>query len=1345
MTLVVCPRCKAPNDAPADANGRQRCMICNHMWLPQVSINAAVPAAAPATASPPAPPQPAASTIRPARPKSTRVSQEYLPDDPANEAGRALTTRQHAEGSVEKRQASEQGRDAAAELKPHSDRSHGGVIPPLKSLPSKEDPADIQVSIDLPPSKPLVQHNRQPMQQPRVTPSTPTVEVDMDLFDRLEKEAQLNRSKQRTVAELTFEPPSAANATPSNGQTMACPVCGHTFVATSSARAQTCPQCHTTFDHASGRFATASSGANGGDPLIGRNLKGCVIDRKLGEGGMGSVYHAKQLSLDRSVAIKVLPPDLARNRNFIQRFEREAKSLAKINHPNILHIYDFGEEGSLKLYFMIIEFVDGTDLGEVLNRRTTLPQLEVLDLLRQAAMGLEMAAAKGVIHRDIKPDNLMIAGDGLCKVSDFGLAKGYGDENEVTSIGVRVGTPAFMSPEQCDGVEVDWRSDVYNLGCTAFLALTGRLPFDGETPFSIMLKHKNDPIPSVREVSPSVEQSVDNLVRRMLAKKPADRCDSWKAMIDEIEDIEGQLAGDPNAVSRKSRGQLQALGQRPAVPPMTDNLRLPPVSNMPSVSSSTPMVQAAGAKTLPEWLKPVDVPAAPVPAGASVQQSRSSNRQEAVPAATVVTATPRTTTSSSNHRTLSPDAAGRSSRKLNAELVAAKDRGLRSEAEALAASAERLFNAGRFVEAAKDFRKASDLTPDTEFSGVLYKRAREAGRRGRWKRITMRLVLFLVVLALLAAAVFWATPVVHNLLATRQKQDIQSQFRDAAQRDAALMAFAQAQKPYDWYTATFQHGYTLSAVTEAQAEVDEDERNAQPTVPATAVDSRELTALEAGYNDPSVSFPELADRAATMLKTVSSGERQRVHDVLLHVQANIDELTPLLHQIEALIAKGKTGAALAMARDFRTNHPRAGRLAADLPLPSRLMVETEDGRPIDAAVQSDGILLPPGERQLCRRADRDVVVQIAAPGYGSQTISLTADATPDETLVNVKLKTAPLWTRSLGHGLGGRAQLHLAPNGVYVQREDGMALLRATDGLVLGTLEPLAGIQGPSYTPLWNLDPSGSHIIVGGVEGMVEMIDARSMQPQQLLFQGKADVLSWIEVPLAFKAGQNARYLVEESHGNRRLVALDGAQEWWHYQSIPGSQPPYLSTALDKLVVIDDTIIHLIDEDGSNDSTTALSAPRSGAVLSLPRDLGVLVPTTGGVSWVRFGPAQQPVVVSDDAALLAAGPGAIASSGTNVVIVHVDGLELLSLDGDHFVSRWKTPLDTQAVEIGMNDSVVAISDSKQRLVIFSVATGAPLARIALPAPLAASPMVLPNAVVVDDSEGNVASYLLRLP
>ena len=238
-------------------------------------------------------------------------------------------------------------------------------------------------------------------------------------------------------------------------------------------------------------------------------------------------YIARQLSLDRTVALKILPPELKRNTKFLQRFEQEAKSLARINHPNILHVYDFGTDREHGIYYMVMEYVEGDDLSEILQHEEKVDQIRSLQIIKQTAVGLGNAFNKGVIHRDIKPDNLMITPDGVCKVADFGLAKDVAAAVQVTNTGARVGTPAFMSPEQCDGDTIDHRSDIYSLGVTLYVALTGYLPFHADSPFAIMLKHKNDPVPSVLNRSPQVDRRVDRLVQRMMAKKPSDRFNDY--------------------------------------------------------------------------------------------------------------------------------------------------------------------------------------------------------------------------------------------------------------------------------------------------------------------------------------------------------------------------------------------------------------------------------------------------------------------------------------------------------------------------------------------------------------------------------------------------------------------------------------------------------------------------------------------------------------------------------------------------------------------------------------------------------------------------------------------------
>ena len=272
------------------------------------------------------------------------------------------------------------------------------------------------------------------------------------------------------------------------------------------------------------------------DTLIGETVDGYLIEQKVGAGGMGAVFRARQLSLDRTVALKIIPPDLLTDKKFLRRFEQEAKALARINHSNILHVYDFGTDGERGLYYMVIEYVEGSDLSEVLKQDGKISQEQALDIVRQTAVGLRHAYAKGVVHRDIKPDNLMLTQDGTCKVADFGLAKDIASDVHVTNSGSRVGTPAFMSPEQCDGGLIDHRSDMYSLGVTLYVMLTGYLPFHADSPFAIMLKHKNDPIPSIKRRSPEVHPQLDQIIQRLMAKMPRDRYDTYDDLIEAVDE-----------------------------------------------------------------------------------------------------------------------------------------------------------------------------------------------------------------------------------------------------------------------------------------------------------------------------------------------------------------------------------------------------------------------------------------------------------------------------------------------------------------------------------------------------------------------------------------------------------------------------------------------------------------------------------------------------------------------------------------------------------------------------------------------------------------------------------------
>ena len=270
------------------------------------------------------------------------------------------------------------------------------------------------------------------------------------------------------------------------------------------------------------------------DPLINQTIGGCAILEIIGQGGMGVIYKGRQKSLDRVVAVKVLAPHLANDANFVTRFQKEARAIARVNHPHILAVYDVGTDQNIN--YMIMELIEGESLAELqAERRGALEWREATEFVRQSAQGLEAAQATGIIHRDIKPENLMVTRKGQIKVSDFGLAKEADGTGTQTSVDSVMGTPAFMSPEQCDGKKVDGRSDIYSLGGTWYRLITGRLPFEAETAMSTMYRHKHEALIPPNEVLPTVPRAISDVICKMMAKKREHRYQTFTEVIDAIE------------------------------------------------------------------------------------------------------------------------------------------------------------------------------------------------------------------------------------------------------------------------------------------------------------------------------------------------------------------------------------------------------------------------------------------------------------------------------------------------------------------------------------------------------------------------------------------------------------------------------------------------------------------------------------------------------------------------------------------------------------------------------------------------------------------------------------------
>ena len=292
--------------------------------------------------------------------------------------------------------------------------------------------------------------------------------------------------------------------------------------------------------------------------LTGQTLGDYRLVRRVARGGMGEVYEAIQTKLDRKVAVKVLAEDLAANPAFMQRFEREAKAAAALNHPNVVQIYDFGQAESRP--FFVMEYVEGEDLSKLTTRYSRLPVEQSLQIVEQVAIALQEAHSVGIIHRDIKPANILLTSKGKVKVSDLGLAKRIDDDVELTATGVGIGSPHYISPEQADDARtVDHRADIYSLGVTLLFLLTGKRPFDGTTAFSIVLAHANKPLPSGLDLGTELPDHVEALIRRMAAKRPENRYPDYPSLIADIRRV--QAGSDPLQGCTDEAGAIGAVDE----------------------------------------------------------------------------------------------------------------------------------------------------------------------------------------------------------------------------------------------------------------------------------------------------------------------------------------------------------------------------------------------------------------------------------------------------------------------------------------------------------------------------------------------------------------------------------------------------------------------------------------------------------------------------------------------------------------------------------------------------------------------------------------------------------------
>ncbi len=322
----------------------------------------------------------------------------------------------------------------------------------------------------------------------------------------------------------------------------------------------------------------------------GQQIPGFRVESKLGAGAMAKVFKARQVSLDRPVAIKVLPKKFSTNPQFIERFYNEGRAAAQLNHPNIVQAFDVGRAGDL--YYFVMEYVEGRTVHDDIVARKRYPENDAIEIVMQVAEALQHAHERGLVHRDVKPKNIMITSSGSVKLADMGLARAISDKEAAEAeAGKAFGTPYYISPEQIRGEkDIGAPADIYSLGATMYHMVTGQVPFEGKNPSSVMSKHLKAPLVAPDHVNPKLSNGVGEVIEMMMAKKVADRYQSCKDLLIDLRAVRNgeapplahrelvasdTLAAMASAEESAAAGEIAVDTSRPAPLTLGEQVRAP--------------------------------------------------------------------------------------------------------------------------------------------------------------------------------------------------------------------------------------------------------------------------------------------------------------------------------------------------------------------------------------------------------------------------------------------------------------------------------------------------------------------------------------------------------------------------------------------------------------------------------------------------------------------------------------------------------------------------------------------------------------------------------------------------
>lgn len=309
---------------------------------------------------------------------------------------------------------------------------------------------------------------------------------------------------------------------------------------------------------------------------------------KIGDGGMAVVYKAKDKLLNRFVAVKILKPEFSSNSKFLESFRRESQAAASLNHPNIVNVYDVGREGNIN--FIVMELITGKTLSSIISENGPLASSRAINIAKQIAMALSLAHKNNIIHRDVKPHNILITENGVAKITDFGIAKAVSNATMVGATGTIMGSVHYFSPEQARGGYIDAKTDIYSLGIVLFEMVTGTIPFDGENPVSVALMHMNNEMPRPSMINPNIPPMLEAVIMKATDKYQVNRFIDADEMYQALERASFSMLGIHGDGSEYMRPEISSVNSRPVPPPISDQGRIA------EVEGDEDMDQKSGAK-----------------------------------------------------------------------------------------------------------------------------------------------------------------------------------------------------------------------------------------------------------------------------------------------------------------------------------------------------------------------------------------------------------------------------------------------------------------------------------------------------------------------------------------------------------------------------------------------------------------------------------------------------------------------------------------------------------------------------------------------------------------------------